>query len=224
MSKIKIVIVGSSHAFRLGKALEKIIDHSKFGLINLARPGQQIKFFEPPEILNDLTIHDHLVVWMGGNDLMKNRPKKIFVKGKKFFQIKHCEPAHEYDNRLSFEKLANRVQGCSAHNLVFDMPYRHLSSEDPLPEVIEWLFKTRNHLFKECLEEKSLILRKYISYLNVGRTNRLRSRYAYRKLLIDDIHFKPEIYANVAGSVVKRMLRISNVTDNVYVNPSDGTK
>jgi hypothetical protein len=224
MSKIKVVIVGSSHAYRLGKALEKIIDHSKFKILNLGKPGPQIKTFEPPKILDDLTIHDHLVVWMGGNDLMKNRPKKIFITGKKFFKITHCEKAHEYDNRQSFEKLASIVRGCNAHNLVFDMPYRHLSSEDPLPEVIEWLFKSRNHLLKECLAEKHIVLRKHISYLNVGRTSRLRSRYSYRKLLIDDIHFKPEIYANVTDNVVKRMLRINNVTDNVYVSPSDGTK
>jgi lysophospholipase L1-like esterase len=220
----KVVVIGSSHGYRLGKALEKIIEYNDFDFYNMATPGQKIKTFEPPDILDDLTDRDHLIVFMGGNDLMKNRPKKIFVKGKKFFKITHCEQEREYENRLSFQKLANIVQNCKAHNLVFDMPYRHLSSEDPLPEVIEWLFKCRNHLFKECLNEKSIVLHKHVGFLNVGRTSRLRSRFAYWKLLIDDIHFKPEIYRNIADNVVRRMLRINKDTDNMHVSAATALK
>jgi lysophospholipase L1-like esterase len=221
----KVVVIGSSHGYRLGKALEKIIEYNDFDFYNLATPGQKISTFDPPNyILDDLTDRDHLIVFMGGNDLIKNRPKKIFVKGKKFFKITHCEKESEFENRNSFRKLADIVQGCKAQNLVFDMPFRHLASEDPLPEVIEWLFKCRNHMLKECLAEKGIVLHKHVGFLNVGRTNRLRSRFAYRKLLVDDIHFKPEIYRNIADNVLKRMLRINKDIDNMHVSAATASK
>jgi len=204
-----VLVLGASHATRIYTALTKNKNVENFRLVNNTRPGSTLgspssnKLCINYDLLSNLTEKDHVIVQFLGNDLLK---KNIFIERqpRKNIHILKFEPKSDaYLNKLRLT-LKQILSITKAKVTIIDDIYRHVRccNNHLFPGLIKF-FAKQNRELKNTFPEYTVLDHRKILGFNY---HKIKSVVAYKQILVDSVHLKPQYYEKIAEYLVNNIL------------------
>jgi hypothetical protein len=193
--------LGSSHGKRLAIALQKIPELCKeYKIENYAKSGARFENMDFPD-LEKLTNRDVIIIQIFGNNFLKKFIKIKFINGKKQMLLTKYVPVPESTIISMYNSLKEKFSYTRAKIFCLDCPVRHLNySSRQLATRVFQLFKARNKSLHTTLKNSNITTLDHKKFLGVKNT-KLRAVSGYAKTLVDDVHFFPIFYDNIAKNI-----------------------
>jgi hypothetical protein len=193
-----LFVLGSSHGKRLAMALQKITELSQeYKIENYAKSGARFENMDFPN-LEKLTDRDVIIIQIFGNNFLKKFIKIKFINGKKQMLLTKYVPVPESTIISMYNSLKEIFSCTRAKVFCLDCPVRHLNhSSRQLATRVFQLFKARNKSLHRTLKNSNITTLDHKKFLGVKNT-KLRTVTGYAETLVDDVHFFPIFYENIA--------------------------
>ena len=202
----RIIILGSSHAARIYKAVVRQPSSKVFKIFDLTTPGgtlggssNRVKINY--DLLSNLNDCDHVIVQIFGNDLFEKNIQ-ITQNPKVIHLTKFKSKSDEYIYQL-FQILQKILSITKAKVTLIDNVYKHVfCCETHIhPGLIKFQAK-RNKQLRSYFSQYTVLDHRKILGLN---PRKLKSIKEYREILTDSVHLKPVYYSKIAEFLFKRI-------------------
>jgi len=203
--KIKVHIVGASHAAKLATAIYANVDFCrKFEISHNTQPGANIDSFRCDfQKLVSLDEEDFVIVNLLGNDLLQ---KHIHItRSPRKIHLTRFEP--KSDLAETYSKLREILSCTRARILILDHIYKNINccSEHQYPELPGFWVRKNRELVIEFRQYAVYDHRKLLPYT----WDKVKDMSFYSTLFIDGVHLHPLYYVGFASQFLRIVTHMS---------------
>jgi len=201
----RVVIIGNSHAKRLGeaarRALPTLIDHN-YVLEIYAKPGGKFGDVHIPSSLKTyLTPNDVLIIFSFGNSLFPRSyvNPRTAPEGSVVQRIIHLDKFVQQSREVreaEYQSLRTFLDAHRGRVLIIDSPFRHIKCCEAhvYPETMPYQIAVNQRLhdvFQNYDDRTTVLDHRFLLDLS---SKQKRNKFEYAKLLPDSVHLRKECY------------------------------
>ena len=212
----RILVIGASHAKKLGTALKQFEIQGEFKVEIYAQPGARFANIPFPD-LNNCTEQDVAIFICLGNDIFEQNSHQVECKNRnKTIHLSKNRPSSENHLLNICSALQKKIKNCRATCIIVDNFYKHLRCCSSHMESNRGMFSLQRRY--------NVIIRKFFAtqFTVIPHTSLLFNSYAdkrnekkYRELQIDAVHFSPCQYLKIAARLLPRLFSPPSIYTDV---------